>query len=69
MIHAPLKGFVLACALLAGCEKDIFYEPSAAERAACMKSRPNDAEAHSNCYYILVYEHRSKGASRGSSGN
>lgn len=45
----------LLCLLLAGCN-----EPSNAEMAACMKSRPNDSSANSNCWRIIRYEMRSK---------
>ena len=60
MPSTPWQCAILACLLLAGCKEEIFWEPSNAEKAACMKSRPNDAEAQKNCYWMLVYERRSK---------
>ena len=58
MRHTPLWSMSLAL-LLAGCG-DHFYEPPNADVVACMKSRPNDSHAETNCYWMLVRERRSK---------
>ena len=53
-------GAILACLLLAGCDERPFRGPTDAEMAECMRARPHDSRAGSNCFWMLDYERRAK---------